>query len=96
MVLWSVLTNDVEGATRAMVRRRVLKGTDDGAIILMHSGVQSTLDVLPELAAELRRRGYHFVTVSTMLGLPAQNYDRMPAPVQTAQASASPPTSLPK
>ncbi len=69
MVLWSVLTRDVEGASSASMRARILKGADDGGIILMHSGMKNTLDMLPGVIAQLRQRGYHFVTISTLLGL---------------------------
>jgi peptidoglycan/xylan/chitin deacetylase (PgdA/CDA1 family) len=70
MVLWSVLTDDVEGATPRAMRRRILQGAEDGAVILMHSGVKSTVQVLPEVIAKLRERGFNFVTVSTLMGLP--------------------------
>jgi peptidoglycan/xylan/chitin deacetylase (PgdA/CDA1 family) len=69
MVLWSVLTRDVQGASPKFMAQRILKGADDGGIILMHSGMRSTLQMLPAVIAELRSRGYHFVTVSTLLGL---------------------------
>ena len=92
MILWNVLTNDVEGATRTMMRKRILQGADDGAIVLMHSGVQSTIDLLPEIIAKLRERGYQFVTVSTLLGLPAQDLSLPSASpvVEIAQAHSSP------
>ena len=70
MVLWNVLTDDVEGASPRHIRRRILQGAQDGAIILMHSGIQNTIDILPGVIAELRQRGYNFVTVSALLGLP--------------------------
>lgn len=69
MVLWSVLTNDVQGASTHMIYSRILKGANDGGIILMHSGMKNTVEVLPEVIDKLRERGYHFVTVSTLLGL---------------------------
>jgi peptidoglycan-N-acetylglucosamine deacetylase len=74
MVLWSVLTNDVVGASRPAIWRRIRQGADDGGIILMHSGVQRSMDMLPDIIALLRERGYHFVTVSTLLGLPDAGY----------------------
>jgi peptidoglycan-N-acetylglucosamine deacetylase len=94
MILWNVLTNDVEGATRTMMRKRILQGADDGAIVLMHSGVQSTIDMLPEIIAKLRERGYHFVTVSTLLGMPEPDLYLPPSStvVQTAQADVPNPS----
>ncbi len=83
MILWSILTNDVEGASCRAMRRRILDGAGDGGIILMHSGVENTMKVLPGVIAELKDRGYHFVTVSALLGLqtptpPSHRYPDMP------------------
>ena len=47
MILWSVLSHDVEGATPEAMRRRILAHADDGGIVLMHSGMKSTLEMLP-------------------------------------------------
>jgi len=58
MVLWSILTDDVEGVSAASMRRRILAHADDGGIILMHSGVKETLDVLPGVITSLRKRGF--------------------------------------
>ena len=88
MVLWSVLTKDVQGASPKFIRGRILRGAEDGGIILMHSGIPNTLEALPGVIAELRRRGYQFVTVSTMLGV---TQPTLPVPserlaIQTASA----------
>ena len=39
----------------------------DGAIILMHVGIRSTADALPAIIANLQGRGFHLVTISTLL-----------------------------
>jgi peptidoglycan/xylan/chitin deacetylase (PgdA/CDA1 family) len=39
----------------------------DGAIILLHVGVRSTADALPAIIANLQGRGFHLVTISTLL-----------------------------
>ena len=39
----------------------------DGAIILMHVGERSTADALPTIIADLQARGFHLVTISTLL-----------------------------
>jgi peptidoglycan/xylan/chitin deacetylase (PgdA/CDA1 family) len=49
---------------------RITSRTDDeldGAIILMHVGIKSTADALPVIVAELQRRGFKLVTISTLL-----------------------------
>jgi peptidoglycan/xylan/chitin deacetylase (PgdA/CDA1 family) len=71
IVLWSVLTHDVEGASPKAMERRILKNAEDGGIILMHSGMKNTVAMLPTVIARLRERGYSFVTVSTLLGRPS-------------------------
>jgi peptidoglycan/xylan/chitin deacetylase (PgdA/CDA1 family) len=40
----------------------------DGAIVLMHVGYRSTADALPLIITTLQQRGFHLVTVSTLLG----------------------------
>jgi peptidoglycan/xylan/chitin deacetylase (PgdA/CDA1 family) len=39
----------------------------DGAIILMHVGERSTADALPAIISDLQARGFHLVTISTLL-----------------------------
>ncbi|HVO32703.1 MAG TPA: polysaccharide deacetylase family protein [Elusimicrobiota bacterium] len=92
MVLWSVLTNDVVGASRLKMMHRVETGAGDGGIILMHSGVKSTMALLPEMIYWLRGHGYHFVTVSTLLGLSSDSPYRQPIVPVMQTASRSRPT----
>ena len=42
----------------------------DGAIILMHVGYRSTPEALPMIMTTLHARGFQFVTVSTLIGIP--------------------------
>jgi peptidoglycan/xylan/chitin deacetylase (PgdA/CDA1 family) len=68
MVLWTVHTLDQEKPTARLIRERVLSGARDGAVILFHNGIRSTMDALPDLIRTLRSEGYVFVTVSELLG----------------------------
>lgn len=81
MVLWSVLTKDVSGASVEAMRHRILRRSSDGAIVLMHSGIPNTIEMLPGVIEELRRQGYHFVTVSQLLGLDHPSGGYQPAPL---------------
>jgi peptidoglycan/xylan/chitin deacetylase (PgdA/CDA1 family) len=81
MVLWSVLTKDVNGASVEAMRRRILRTSSDGAIVLMHSGIPNTVEMLPGVIEELRSQGYHFVTVSQLLGLDHSSGGYQPAPL---------------
>jgi peptidoglycan/xylan/chitin deacetylase (PgdA/CDA1 family) len=49
---------------------RITTKTDaelDGAIILMHVGERSTAEALPAIISNLQARGFHLVTISTLL-----------------------------
>ncbi len=67
MVLWSVISHDVNGITPQAMRRRIMANAQDGGIVLMHSGMPNTIVMLPDLIAQLKARGYHFVTMSTLI-----------------------------
>ena len=89
MVLWTTLTNDFRGVSSRVIYRRVMDGAQDGGIILMHSGMKNTVDVLPEVIAKLRQRGYHFVTVSQLMGLPAPSLRPAAPALVTADSRAA-------
>jgi peptidoglycan-N-acetylglucosamine deacetylase len=70
MVLWSVDTDDYERPGVAAIVHNALEGAKAGAIILMHDagGDRSeTIEALPTIIRELRRRGFHLVTVPQLL-----------------------------
>ncbi len=67
MILWTVLTKDVNGATIPAMKERISTQIGDGGIILMHSGIPNTMAMLPEVIQSLRDKGYRFVTVSQLL-----------------------------
>lgn len=87
MVLWSILTKDVQGATADAIENRILRGADDGAIVLMHSGMPHTIAAMPDVISQLRQKGYQFVTVSQILGLQTDTNlknELESVPIQTA------------
>jgi len=65
-VLWTNDPGDYADPGRKVIRARVLRGIEDGAVILLHDGVQQTADVLPQIIETLRRRGYQFVTIAEL------------------------------
>ena len=72
MVLWSVLPRDyVVSVSKEAIVKKVLDGTKNYGIILMHQGVEKTIDALPEIIDTLRSRGYTFVTVSQLMKIEA-------------------------
>lgn len=66
MVLWSVMGNDTVPRTVPKICQSVLSNVGANGIILLHSGVEQTLEALPAIIRELKRRGYRFVTLSDL------------------------------
>jgi len=69
LVLWSNDPGDYAQPGTQVIERRLLSQTpiQGGAIILLHDGVDQTLDLLPHLFATLRLQGYEFVTLDQMI-----------------------------
>lgn len=65
-VLWTDDPGDYASPGDKAIKRRVLSRIDDGGIILIHDGIQQTIDVLPQIIENLKKRGFRFVTVSEM------------------------------
>jgi len=69
LVLWDVDTQDWEGRSAAQIASRALAG-GNGSIILMHTFAPNTAIALPRIIAGYRARGYRFVTIGQLLGVP--------------------------
>lgn len=77
IIEWSASGRDWETQNSEIVAERILKGTINGTIILMHDGrrlkkefdCNSTLNTLPIIIENLTAEGYKFVTVPELLGL---------------------------
>ncbi len=67
-ILWSIDTRDWQLPAPEVIARRVLDKAHNGAIVLMHP-TKPTVDALPGLIAELKKRGYQLTTVSDIIGL---------------------------
>jgi endo-1,4-beta-xylanase len=55
-VLWDVDSQDWNGASTAQIVEAVGRLTD-GQVILMHDGIQNTIDAIPQIASGLAARG---------------------------------------
>lgn len=66
MVLWTDDPADFAMPGSNVIEQRTLKAISNGGILLLHDGVQQTLDILPDMIAKLKQKGYHFVTISEM------------------------------
>jgi peptidoglycan/xylan/chitin deacetylase (PgdA/CDA1 family) len=69
VVLWDVDTFDWTGVNRLTIATRALQGRS-GSIVLMHTSPHATADALLQIVDKYRSRGYGFVTVGQMLGVP--------------------------
>jgi peptidoglycan/xylan/chitin deacetylase (PgdA/CDA1 family) len=68
MVLWTDDPGDYASPGSKVIESRVVDRIGNGGIILMHDGVQQTLDILPQMLERLTQRGYQFVTIDQMMG----------------------------
>ncbi|MFI2380332.1 polysaccharide deacetylase family protein [Streptomyces sp. NPDC018964] len=66
-VLWSVTAKDYTTTDSDLITRRVLDGASRDGIILLHDLYDGTVPAVPGIIAELRKRGYAFVTVPQLL-----------------------------
>lgn len=69
VVLWDVDTRDWSGLSPWSIAKRALAGRK-GSIILMHTMYAPTASALPRIIAGYRARGFRFVTVGELLGVP--------------------------
>ena len=69
VILWDVDTFDWTGASRQTIVNRALAGRS-GSIILMHTTSLATKSALYQIVDKFRKRGFRFVTVGQLLGVP--------------------------
>lgn len=73
LVLWTVVSGDAGGhVPPERMRHLVLEQTQPGSIVIFHINNRGpfTKEVLPDIIAGLRAKGFRFVTVSQLLSLP--------------------------
>jgi peptidoglycan/xylan/chitin deacetylase (PgdA/CDA1 family) len=66
-VLWTDDPGDYASPGTHVIEKKTLDRLSNGGIILLHDGIQETLDVLPQIIAYARDHGYRFVTVDELL-----------------------------
>jgi peptidoglycan/xylan/chitin deacetylase (PgdA/CDA1 family) len=72
VIVWSVDSMDWYTTSPQQIQKCVLDKVHPGAIILMHSAGgyhnrQATIQALPNIISELKKRGYQFVTLDQIL-----------------------------
>ncbi len=64
--LWTNDPGDFSHPPASAIQAHVIAHLENGGIILLHDGIPQTLEALPAIIAEAKRRGFQFVTVSRL------------------------------
>lgn len=67
MVLWTDDPGDYAKPGDKVIEERLLARVSNGGIVLIHDGIQQTIDILPQFITYLKAQGYEFVTIDEML-----------------------------
>ncbi|HEY3416089.1 MAG TPA: polysaccharide deacetylase family protein [Armatimonadota bacterium] len=67
IVLWTDDPGDYAQPGDKVIASRILAHIHPGGIILIHDGIQQTIDVLPQILTYLQKQGYQFVTIDQMM-----------------------------
>lgn len=70
-VLWDVDPLDWKKPGSSVVAHRLISGTRNGSILLVHDLHGQSVDAIPQTIDALLRQGYQFVTVSQLIALGA-------------------------
>ena len=65
-VLWTVDPADYDRPDENVLTRRTLSRLSNGGIILLHDGIEQTIQVLPQIIRIARKRGYRFVSLDEL------------------------------
>lgn len=68
IILWTDDPGDYASPGENVIISRTLDKVENGGIILIHDGVQQTINVLPKIIKTLKAKGYEFVTIDEMIG----------------------------
>lgn len=67
MILWTDDPGDYASPGADLILKRTLERVDNGGIILLHDGIEQTIEVLPQILGYLKSHGYECVTIDQML-----------------------------
>lgn len=75
-VLWTDDPGDYASPGTHIIEMKTLDRMSNGGIILLHDGIQQTLDVLPQIIQYAKSHGYRFVTVDELMNslIPTARY----------------------
>jgi peptidoglycan/xylan/chitin deacetylase (PgdA/CDA1 family) len=67
MILWTDDPGDYASPGADVILKRTVERVDNGGIILLHDGIEQTIEILPQLLRYLKSHGYECVTIDEML-----------------------------
>jgi peptidoglycan/xylan/chitin deacetylase (PgdA/CDA1 family) len=67
IILWTDDPGDYADPAKKVLLNRTLDRVENGGIILIHDGVQETIDLLPTILQTLKDHGYEFVTIHELM-----------------------------
>jgi len=77
VVHWDVVGADGFNSNASQIIRNVVDNTQNGSIIVLHMNgaptAPKTAEALPEIIRQLKAKGFEFVKVNELLGIPAEN-----------------------
>lgn len=90
LLIWDTSVADTSGHGSDASHLRQASRGHPGSIVLMHCGPDMTVRLLPRIIETYRSRGYTFVTVPQLLGLPGPVPRFVPTPVEPLPLTATP------
>ena len=66
-IQWNCDSLDYTKISTEEIVNRVIKGANNGSIILFHNGVENTAPALDKTLTELSKQGYTFVSVNELI-----------------------------
>jgi len=67
MILWTNYPEDYGCLSSRLIYEKAISKAEDEGIILLHNGLDATLEVLPKIISQLRKEGYTFVTICELM-----------------------------
>ncbi len=69
-VYWTVNSRDYTDLPPEEIARKVAALVRPGGVVLLHGGVTATIEALPAIIRDLRKKGYRFVTLDELFPAP--------------------------
>lgn len=67
-VFWTDDPADFAKPTEKLLESKAVRRLTNGGIVLLHTGIQQTIDMLPTFIAEARKEGFRFVSLDDLAG----------------------------